>query len=106
MTPKFRNVRWKIRSFGEVQNLEIFVALIESEGVAIFFRPCRGPLVGACVPLCDCLSLPGDGFDIFEFSGLLLSFSVFDVGSSVVAEFIVGMSSCGLYLIAVLQFAN
>ena len=44
----------------------------------------------------NCLSFPGGGFDIFEFSGLLLSFSVFDVGSSVVAEFIVGMSSCGL----------
>jgi hypothetical protein len=54
----------------------------------------------------NCLSFPGGGFDIFEFSGLLLLFSVFGVGSSVVAEFIVGMSSCGLYLIAVLQFAN
>ena len=39
----------KTRSFGEVQNTEFFVVLIESEGVAAFFRPCRGPLAGARV---------------------------------------------------------
>ena len=48
--PEISKFSVKIRSFGEVQNLEILVALIESEGVATFFRPCRGPLAGARVP--------------------------------------------------------
>ena len=48
--PKISNFSVEIRSFGEVQNLEFLVALIESEGVVTFFRPCRGPLAGARVP--------------------------------------------------------
>ena len=37
--------------FAGAQTSKILVVVVESEGVAIFFRPCRGPLAGACVAL-------------------------------------------------------
>ena len=40
----------KNRIFAGAEKSKILVVVDESEGVAIFFRPCRGPLAGACVP--------------------------------------------------------
>ena len=47
MTSKFRNVGLKNRIFARTQKTENLIAVAESEGVAIFFRLCRGPLAGA-----------------------------------------------------------
>ena len=49
MTPKFRNFGLKNRLFARAQKSKKLIAVVESEGVAIFFRPCRGPLAGARV---------------------------------------------------------
>ena len=43
MTPTFRNFGLKNRIFARAQKSKNLIAVVESEGVAIFFRPCRGP---------------------------------------------------------------
>ena len=51
MTPNFRNFGLKNRIFARAQTSKNLIAVVEPEGVATFFRPCRGPLAGARVPL-------------------------------------------------------